>query len=148
MLSKTVRLRLFIALVLLVTIHIWVLPPSTQVAADKKVLKQVDALIEDQNYAGAINLIEASLKLRSDKNVEPLLSRLEKAKKLNASAEAYFTAMTFYNKGDMAKALSNFKQVIPEDVANFTDARTKICQLGLDITSDRIKEQKASGSLR
>ena len=108
----------------------------------------MEALIEYQNYTGALNLIETNLKYRmgdSKDNLEPFLSRKKEVHKLNESAEAYHTAMTLYNKGDMVNALSYFRMVIPEDVSNFTAARTKISELNVDIVSNKVKERKASG---
>ncbi len=148
MLSNRTRAKLTVVFALLITIHIFMLPPTSEVAATKKALKQVDALIEDQNYTGALNLIETNLKYRmgdSKDNLEPFLSRKKEVHKLNESAEAYHTAMTLYNKGDMVNALSYFRMVIPEDVSNFTAARTKISELNVDIVSNKVKERKASG---
>lgn len=149
MLSNKMRARLIFVLAILITVHIHILPPTSEVAANKKALKEVDALIADQNYTGALNLIKANLKFRvgdSEDSLEPFLARKDEVQKLNESAEAYHTAMTLYNKGDMANALSYFKMVIPDDVTNFTNARTKIAELNIDIVSNRVRETKASGT--
>jgi len=144
MLSRKIRIQLIVVLICLIGVHLFILPPNAEVAAEKKTLKEIDMLIDTHHYSEAIELINSTLKFHSEKNVDAFLSRLALAEKLDASEKAHTTAMKYYNEGDLTTALTYFKKVVPEDVKNFTNAREKICQLDLEIVQNAIDEKKAA----
>lgn len=144
MLSRKVRIQLIVVLVCLLGIHIFVLPPDAQTAADRQTLEEVDLLIKIQDYPQAIQLLNSALKFYPEDNAEPFLERLKTAEELNASKQAYIIAMKCYNEGDLQNALNYFKKVIPKDVERFTTAREKICELDLKVVKSVIDEKKAA----
>ena len=148
MLSQRARIRLIAIVFCLSVIHIFVIPPDVQEASNKEILKEVDSLINTQNYAEAIDLINTTLKFNKDGDPQPLIDRLNVAEKLNASAKAYSTAMKYYNEGDLQTALTYFRKVNSEDVRNFTSAREKICRLNLEIVQIRMDKKKAASETR
>lgn len=146
MFSRKIRIQLILVLFCLLFIDFFVLSPKGENAADKRILKETDLMLETGRYPEAIELLNSTLNFHSEENIQPFLERLETAEKLNASSVAYSTAMRYYNEGNHETALTYFKKVIPEDVDNFTSAREKICELDMSIVRDTIKEKKAAAA--
>lgn len=144
MLSRKARIRLVLVLFSLIAVHIFVLPSEHLTFADRKILEEIDMLINQQDYTGAIELLEKTLNFQEQKNIKPFLERMELAQELQVSHSAFSTAMQYYNEGSYQLALEHFRKVKPKDVKNFTAAREKICELNMSIVKDAIKEKKAS----
>jgi len=115
-------------------------------AIDRKALSEADSLMEKGRYDEAVKLLEEKLDLPRKKEQEkPFVKKLEAAKKLQASDEAFRAGIEHYKNGNYREALEHFLKVVPDDTKNFTEARRRICRLSF-LSVRKIMEEKEAAA--
>jgi len=145
MLSAAHRKRLIVILLCLSFIYL-IISLDNKNLPDDMLIAEVDSLLEQRRYSEAIELLEEAVKYRGTNAAPVIKEKLEYAKKMQASAQAFEKGMQAYNGGEYLEAYRYFQRVIPEDVKHYTEARQKICELNLSMVKQLIKEKKNKDS--
>jgi tetratricopeptide (TPR) repeat protein len=97
------------------------------------------AFFEEGKYEDAVTVLSEALTYKKD---DELKGKLDQAKALISSAQAFEEGMAAFNENNLSLAKMNFGKVIPTDVENYSNAQERLVEIPALIANDCLAKAK------